>query len=84
MYKKLEKERRGISSIRRRAMRDTLEKDSMRLTHTDWGNIEACYLRYMLDGTEADERNQRLIDLICTLEDADDTLQIVNCLSRVY
>lgn len=84
VYKKLEKERRGVASIRRRAMRDTLEKDSMRLTHTDWGNIEACYLRYMLDKTEADERNQRLIQLICTLEDAEDTSQIVNCLGAVY
>ena len=84
VYKKLEKERRGVASIRRKAMRDTLEKDSMRLTHTDWGNIEACYLRYMLDKTEADERNQRLIELICTLEDAEDTSQIVNCLGAVY
>lgn len=34
--------------------------------------------------TEADERNQRLIELICTLEDAEGTSQIVNCLSAVY
>ncbi len=84
VYKKLEKERRGVASIRRRAMRDTLEKDGMRLTHTDWGHVEACYLRFMLDGTEADERNQGLIRLIGTLEDAERTSQITDCLSAVY
>lgn len=84
VYKKLEKERRGVASIRRRAMRDTLEKDGMRLTHTDWGHVEACYLRFILDGTEADERNQGLIRLIGTLEDAERTSQITDCLSAVY
>ena len=39
-----------METLRKAAFQDTLEKDNLRLTHTDWGYLEACYLRKALYG----------------------------------
>ena len=43
------------TSIRKRAFSDTLEKDAMRLSHTDWGYVEKCYIEYLLYGKKSKE-----------------------------
>lgn len=81
--KKAVAERNGIAQIRRHAFEDTLLNEENRLTHTDWGALEACYLRYCLNGSTAGRR-QIWIDKICALCDADDTVEVIRCLDEVY
>lgn len=84
VWKKITKERAGVAGIRRKAFWDILEKDDRRLTHTDWGHIEACYLKFMLDGTQADERIQKILDRICGIQDVTMTSDIIRCLDEIY
>lgn len=84
VWKKAAAERGGVIDIRRLAFEDTLRKDESRLTHTDWGALEACYLRFCLYRTPAPSSKQVWVDKICALEDADDTVEIIRCLDEVY
>lgn len=84
VWKKVAAERGGIGDIRRLAFEDTLRKDESRLTHTDWGALEACYLRYCLYRTPAPSGKQIWVDKICALEDATDTVEVIRCIDEVY
>lgn len=84
VWKKLAADRGGITELRRLAFEDTLEKESGRLTHTDWGALEACYLRCCLYGTPAGNSKQLWVDKIVSLQDAEDTIDIIRCLDEVY
>lgn len=84
VWKKIARERAGVESIRQKAFRDTLEKDNMRLTHTDWGYIESCYLKFVLDGTKAEERVQKILDKIISIEESRSTSEILRCLDEIY
>lgn len=93
VWEKAGRERIGVPELRRRAFQETLEKDSMRLTHTNWGALEACYLRFCLYGesrgpSEAggwpEEWAKPFVDLICSIRDAENTAQVISCAERVY
>lgn len=84
VWKKASAERKGIAAIRRRAFADTLEKDAIRLSHTDWDYIEACYLQYVLYRQEADDRIQPLLNKIISLEDTCSLADICRCLDEIY
>ncbi|MGI6094475.1 MAG: cobaltochelatase CobT-related protein [Lachnospiraceae bacterium] len=84
VWKKAEKERKGVAAIRKRAYQDTLEKDIVRLTHTDWDYIEKCYLEYVLYGEKANDRIQPLLERICSLCDTQFLQDICTCLEWVY
>ena len=84
VWKKVQGERKGVENIRRKAFEDTLKKDAGRLSHTDWGYLEACYLRYRLYGEIAEKRVQDLIEMICALEDTWSLEEVCQCLGRVY
>lgn len=84
VWKKLSGERKGILNIRRRAFADTLEKDALRLTHTDWEHVEGCYLRYVLYDQMADERIQPILEKIQKLEDTSSLSDICTCLEEIY
>ena len=84
VWKKLAADRGGIAELRRLAFEDTLKKESGRLTHTVWGALEACYLRRCLYGTPAGNSKQLWVDKIVSLQDAEDTIDIIRCLDEVY
>ena len=84
VWKKAQKDRPGVASIRKRAFSDTLEKDAMRLSHTDWGYVEKCYIEYLLYGKKSEERVQELVDRICQLWDTNCLEEICTCLEWVY
>ena len=84
VWKKLAADRGGIAELRRIAFEDTLKKESGRLTHTDWGALEGCYLRYCLYKTPAGKSKQLWVDKIVSLQDAGDTIDIIRCLDEVY
>lgn len=77
-------ERKGVASIRQKAFADTLEKDAMRLSHTDWGYLEACYLRRILFHDTADSRIEPLLDKMCALSSTSSTEEICRCTEEIY
>lgn len=84
VWKKVSGERSGVPEIREEAFTETLEKDQMRLTHTNWGELEAGYLRYCLTGEPQAEWAQGYVDQICAVRDAETTNQVIGCVDRVY
>lgn len=84
VWKKAAAKRGGIAEIRTLAFEETLQKEADRLTHTDWGALEACYLRYCLYGKPAGAPKQIWIEKISSLQDAADTIEIIRCLDEIY
>lgn len=89
VWKKAAWERKGVEDIRRRAFADTLSLEAGRLTQTDWGAIEACYLQWALYGEQeagkyGDQRMRRLAGKIRCLEEARQTEEVCTCLEEVY
>ena len=84
VWKKAVRERPGVSNLRKRAFQDTLDKDTLRLTHTDWGHLEECYLRKALYGERPEGRAGRILDRISAIEDTDSAEEICRCLEEVY
>lgn len=84
VWKKAVRERPGVEEIRRQAFSDMLEKESGRLSHTDWGMLEAGYLRYCLSGKTEDLKRQKYVESICKLQDTESTAEMIGTLDTVY
>lgn len=84
VWKKAVRERPGVENLRKAAFRETLEKDSLRLTHTDWGYLEQCYLRKVLYGEKFQERPEQILERITAIEDTDSVDDICRCLEDIY
>lgn len=84
VWKKAAKERPGILDLRSRAFKETLEKESRRLSHTHWGSLEAAYLRFSLDGEVDGEEKKQFISLLCSLQDVDGTEDVIHGLNQIY
>ena len=84
VWKKAVRERPGVENLRKTAFQDTLEKDSLRLTHTDWGYLENCYLRKALYGEKFQGRPEKILDRIAAIEDTDSVEDICQCLEEIY
>lgn len=84
VWEKVSGERIGVPELREEAFTETLEKDQMRLTHTNWGELEASYLRFCLTGTPQAERTRSYVDEICSLREAKTTKQVIDCVDQVY
>ena len=84
VWKKAVRERPGVENLRKAAFRETLEKDSLRLTHTDWGYLEQCYLRKILYGEKFQERPEQILERITAIEDTDSVEDICRCLEDIY
>lgn len=84
VWKKAAGERSGIPEIRRKAFEETLIKDAMRLTHTNWGELEASYLHFCLTGERKAPWAARFVDRLCSIQDAEQTEQVIACVDEVY
>lgn len=88
VWKKAVLERKGVDDIRRKAFEDTLSLESGRLTQTDWGAIERCYLQWALFGEEAiQDQDERIVGSVLKirgLEDARKVEEVCSCLEQVY
>ena len=84
VWKKAVRERPGVENLRKTAFQDILEKDSLRLTHTDWGYLENCYLRKDLYGEKFQGRTEKILDRIAAIEDTDSVEDICRCLEEIY
>ena len=84
VWKKAVRERPGVETLRKAAFQDTLEKDNLRLTHTDWGYLEACYLRKALYGEMPQGRPEKILERIAAIEDTDSVEEICRCLEEIY
>lgn len=84
VWKKAVRERPGVDSLRKKALQDILEKDSLRLTHTDWGYLEKYYLRKVLFGESPQGRPGKILDRIAAIEDTDSVEYICQCLEEIY
>lgn len=84
VWKKAAEERSGIPEIRKKAFEETLEKDAMRLTHTNWGELEASYLHFCLTGERKAPWADRFVDRLCSIQDAEQTEQVIACVDEVY
>lgn len=84
VFSKVVKERPGVAELRMLALSDTIKKDTQRLTHTDWGALEECYLCFCLFGMVKDAGKQRYVERICRLQGTDSTAEVIRCLDEVY
>ena len=84
VWKKAVRERPGVENLRKTAFQDILEKDSLRLTHTDLGYLEKCYLRKAFCGEKFQGRTEKILDKIAAIEDTDSVEDICRCLEEIY
>ena len=80
------KERCGVEEIRRKAFRDMLEYQSVRMASTFFGQIKANMLKSWLKGTNelTTERMQSVINRIQKLNHAKDTMDIIRTIDQIY
>ena len=80
------KERSGVEEIRRKAFRDMLEYQSVRMASTFFGQIKANMLKSWLKGTNelTTERMQSVINRIQKLNHAKDTMDIIRTIDQIY
>ncbi len=80
------KERSGVEEIRRKAFRDMLEYQSMRMSYTFFGQVKAIMLKSWLKGCNelTTERMQSVINRIQKLNHAKDTMDIIRTIDQLY
>lgn len=80
------KERSGVEEIRRKAFRDMLEYQSMRMSYTFFGQVKAVMLKSWLKGCNelTTERMQSVINRIQKLNHAKDTMDIIRTIDQLY
>lgn len=85
-YPLITRERSGVEEIRRRAFRDMLEHQSVRMSATFFGQVKFHILKGYLNGRNdlATERIQSVINRIQRLQNAGDTMDIIQAIDQIY
>lgn len=85
-YPLITRERSGVEEIRRRAFRDMLEHQSVRMSATFFGQVKFHILKGYLNGRNdlATERIQSVINRIQRLQNAGDTMDIIRAIDQIY
>ena len=85
-YPLITRERSGVEEIRRRAFRDMLEHQSVRMSATFFGQVKFHILRSYLNGGNdlATERIQSVINRIQKLQNAENTMDIIRTIDQIY
>lgn len=84
-YAKISTDRPGVPQIREKAMEDILEYDFERLSRSDAGRMEIAWMRGCLrDDWNMEKKLLEPIRNIKGLEDAKDTMEIIQCIDRLY
>lgn len=84
-YAKISTDRPGVPQIREKAMEDIWEYDFERLSRSDAGRMEIAWMRGCLrDDWNMEKKLLEPIRNIKGLEDAKDTMEIIQCIDRLY
>ena len=82
---KIMKEREGVSSIRKKACEDVLEKDFNHLQENAAGRLKIALFKEILNGSEpAPARQRRWMDMVESLEQAENTMDIIKITDQLY
>ena len=86
VYKKITAERKGVAEIRKKAFSDLLDYDFTRLASYYLGQIKICMMQQAVRGQVSVEqaRMQQVLDLLATLTETYDTMEIVRVTDRLY
>ncbi len=86
VYQKISAERKGVMEIRKKAFSDLLDYDFTRLASYYLGQIKICMMQQAVRGQVSVEqaRMQQALDLLATLTDTYDTMEIVRVTDRLY
>lgn len=84
-YPKISKERPGVAGVRRKACEAMLEHEFHKMNHSFMGRVKLAMLRREIYGTERmEKRIQNVAEQIWTLEQAEDTMDIIRVVDRIY
>lgn len=85
-YPLITRERLGVEEIRRRAFRDMLEHQSVRMSASFFGQVKFYMLRDFLKngGERSTERIESVAAQIQALQSASDTMDIIRAIDRIY
>ncbi|MDO5411295.1 MAG: VWA domain-containing protein [Lachnospiraceae bacterium] len=85
-YPHINRERSGVSEIRKRAFQDMLEFQSARMSASFFGQVRFYILRnFLRSGNDlATERIQSVINRIQSLQKAENTMDIIRTIDQVY
>lgn len=85
VHKKIEKERLGVADIRREAFDKLLEYDFHKMTGTFLGRVKLALLREVVTGRlTGEKRICQTAERIKALEDAEDTMDLIQAADEVY
>ena len=85
VHLKITEERPGVEQIRRRAFEDVLDQDFHKLVSSLPGKVKAALMRGSLTGDWSSERRiSWAVDKIRSLENAGDTMQIIETVDELY
>lgn len=85
VHMKIEKERSGVESIRKKAFFDILEHDHKRLTESLTGMLKFAWMKKALDsGYRTTKRIEDAVVLIRSLEASSVTLDLIVVIDRLY
>lgn len=85
-YPLITRERSGVEEIRRRAFQDMLEHQSVRMSASFFGQVKFYILKSFLSGENSltTERIQSVINRIQNLRHAENTMDIIRTIDRIY
>ena len=84
-YAKISTDRPGVPQIRKKALEDILEYDFEKMNRSDMGKMEIAWMRGCLrDDWHMEKKLSEPIQKIKSLKDAKDTMEIIQCIDRLY
>ena len=84
-YAKISTDRPGVPQIRKKALEDILEYDFEKMNRSDMGRMEIAWMRGCLrDDWHMEKKLSEPIQKIKSLKDAKDTMEIIQCIDRLY
>ena len=82
---KIMKEREGVSSIRKKACEDVLERDFNHLQENAAGRLKISLFKEILSGSEpAPARQRRWMDMVESLDQVENTMDIIRVTDQLY
>mgnify|MGYP005750058701 FL=1 len=85
VYRKVSRERPGVLEIRKKAFSDTLEFDFNRLAAMYIGQIRIAVMQEAIrGGMPVQSRMQKALDMLKSLEETDDVMDIIRVVDELY
>ncbi len=86
VYRKISAERKGVAEIRKKAFSDLLDYDFTRLASYYLGQVKICMMQQAVRGKAGIEqaRMQQVLDMLETLTDTRDTMEIIRVTDALY